>query len=80
MAEPLHGLTRGLSGRPRKHARGWEATIKRICISKDAYSKWNEVKQERNLRNDDAVAEYLSIHDRLVAKFLLCLYTYFLSV
>ena len=61
MAQPV----RGLPGRPRKHQYGWEQTIKRICISKVAYTKWKGIKEEKNLATDDAVSLYLlSLHER----------------
>ena len=61
MAQPV----RGLPGRPRKHQHGWEQIIKRICISKVAYMKWKGIKEEKNLANDNAVAQYLSsLHER----------------
>ena len=58
-------IVRAMPGRPRKHPQGWEQTVRHICISKTSYSKWQEVKQELNLLNDDSVAHYLlSLHDR----------------
>ena len=60
-------IVRAMPGWPRKHPQGWEQTVRRrICISKTSYSKWQEVKRELNLLNNDSVAHYLlSLHDRI---------------
>ena len=46
-------------GRPRMHPGGWEQSIKRICISKTAYSKWSHMKESQGFTKDDEVALYL---------------------
>lgn len=56
MAQPSRAKTRG---RPRKHQSGWEETIRRVCISKMAYTLWQELKSEKSLLNDDSVARFL---------------------
>ena len=66
MAQPLSATIRALPGRPRKHPLGWEHSVKRICINKATYSKWQGVKKDKNLKNDDAVAMYLlSLYERV---------------
>jgi len=56
MVLPLCWLAWGLAGRLRKHPRGWEVTIKRLCISKDTYSKWADINKGGKMENYDAVA------------------------
>lgn len=46
-------------GRLRKHIKGWDAANKRIFILNKTYEQWGQLKQLKNFRNDDAVAQYL---------------------
>jgi len=46
-------------GHPLKHIKGWNGANKRIFILKSTYEQWGQLKQLKNLCNNDAVAQYL---------------------
>ena len=51
MAQAIHGLP----GRPRQQQYGWEQSIKRICISQVAYTKWKGIKEEKTCTRKSAI-------------------------
>ena len=61
MAERICKLSRkkqGL-GYPRKSREGWASVNKRIYLSDNTFNKWRELRAERDLASDNAVACYL---------------------
>ena len=67
MAERICEVSRkkqGL-GRPRKSREGWASVNKRIYLSDNTFNKWRELRAERDLASDNAVACYLlTLHEK----------------
>jgi len=53
-------------GRLRKHIEGWDGANKRIFILKSTYEQWGQLKQLKNLHNDNACS--CSIFVKLLCK------------
>ena len=52
-------------GRPRKCREGWASVNKRIYLSDNTFNKWRELRAERELASDNAVACYLlTLHEQ----------------
>ena len=64
MAERICEVSQGL-GCPRKSREGWASVNKWIYLSNNTFNKWRELRAERDLASDNAVACYLlTLHEQ----------------